>query len=119
MSQVSQPCITVWVCFLGVTPAVHTSTQLDGVRSMANPSHLLKVSQWPGSVAFTGISSWGQASQGGMGSLGVQTPWPLLVCRPRQFPSARPQPGRWHASAEAPVHVFRCSMVVVSGRVET
>lgn len=79
MSRVYQPYVRVWVCFLGVTPAVHTSTQLDGVRSMANPSHLLKVSQWPGNAAFAGTFPWGQASQGGMGSLGAQTPWPLLV----------------------------------------
>lgn len=39
------PCVRAWVYFLGVIPAVHTSTQLDGVMSTANPSHLLKVSQ--------------------------------------------------------------------------
>lgn len=118
MNRVSQPSVRVWVCFPGVTPAVHTSTQLDGVRSMANPSHLLKVSQWPGSTAFTGGSPWGQASQGDMGILGVQTTQPLLVCRPRRFPSSRPQPGRWHTADEAPVYVLRCS-IVVSGQVET
>ena len=83
MSRVSQPCVRVQVCFLGVTPAVHTSTQSDGVRSTANPSPLLKVSRWPGSAAFAA------------GRL------------PR------------HAPADAPAHVFGCSTVAVSGRVET
>lgn len=48
ISCLSLPPVRAWLSLLGVTPAAHTSTQWDGVRSMANPSHLPKVSQRAG-----------------------------------------------------------------------
>lgn len=87
------PCIRAWVCFLGVIPAVHTSTQLDGVTSTANPSHLLKVGQDQSGAAL------------GVHPLGNR--FPRVVW------------GSWghKPPAKAPVHVLRCSVVLVLGQV--